>query len=294
MTLDRRSYITLLSFFLATLTSTLLGRDGADLVHSRDTLPVYTQEQAVMRMKGSHVVFGGTVRNVGKYLSKILPSLDVAGAKFASFHVVVYENDSTDETRQSLRDHAKSRQDFTLIFEDGVNEEHRTNRIAYGRNKVLNAVRSLRIPDPAYLVMIDMDSVNSEGTFAETIDTCFAYDNWNAQFSNQRNTYYHDPWALREPGGLDYDCWERYTLTGDFWASVIKWLRKRPEQEALIPVYSAFGGTGIYRLAAIPDDATYSGYSEPRYPGWSGAVCEHVPFHSRLTRLFINTKFYND
>jgi len=253
--------------------------------------PVYARDYAVVIMKQAHVVFAGTGKDVAKYIPKLLFAIDRASEKFASSHVVIYENDSIDETRMLIQEHARGRANFTFIFEDGITMGSRTGRIAHGRNKLLEAVRSLNIPEPSYLVMLDMDNVNSRGLFVDSMETCFQYKNWDALFANQKVEYY-DIYALRETGDLDFDYLERVSYSGDEWSGFNRWERTRPIQDSLVPVISAFGGIGIYRLAAIPAEARYSGSAG------SEAICEHVPFHESLkkhgfTSLFINTQFKN-
>jgi glycosyltransferase involved in cell wall biosynthesis len=254
---------------------------------SNALLPVHSPVEARLNMSVSHLIVGAVARDVAPYLQNILTSIDKAGHKFASYQVIIYENDSRDQTREILQAHAGSRIQYSLIFETGVTESSRTHRLANARNKVLDTAKSLHVSEPAYLLLLDVDDVNAKGTFADSIDTCFHYGDWDALFANQRGVYY-DLWALREPGGLDYDIWERAALNHDTWESIDRWRSVRLEQDPLIPVMSAFGGGGLYRLAAIPQTARYS-----------GETCEHVSFHAAMvasgsSQLFINTKFFND
>jgi hypothetical protein len=78
-------------------------------------------------------------------------------------------------------------------------------RLANGRNKILDKVKKMK--GYQYLVMLDMDDINSSGKFVDSIDTSFKYDNWNVLAGNQTGNYY-DIWALRQPGYIDYDCWK--------------------------------------------------------------------------------------
>ena len=237
-------------------------------------LPVHDESTALQLMKASHVVFGGTCRNVAKYLLNNLLNIDRAGQLFASYHVVIYENDSKDQTRQILIEHAFGRPEYHLIFEDNVPEPARTMRLARGRNKVLDAARGLNISEPAYLVILDLDDINSSGCFVESLPSCFKYTDWDALFGNQLGDYY-DSWPLRqESGWVDY--------------SVVTWGVNRPRQEELTPVKSAFGGLAIYRMSSIPPTAHYTGFT-----------CEHVSFHTSMIeggsdRLFINTNLLTD
>ena len=49
-------------------------------------------------MKKYNVIFGGTIRNVEKYIEKGLFNIDQCGKKFNDYSVILYENDSKDKT----------------------------------------------------------------------------------------------------------------------------------------------------------------------------------------------------
>ena len=57
----------------------------------------------------------------------------------------------------------------------------------------------------------------------------------------------------------------------------------------IIEVDSAFGGLGIYKKSAIPNDAEYIGVDKN-----GDEVCEHVSFHSSIRnnqgKIFINPR----
>ena len=52
----------------------------------------------------------------------------------------------------------------------------------------------------------------------------------------------------------------------------------------LIKVESAFGGLAIYRTAAIPPEANYSGYTETNIE-----ISEHVPFNKKINEYFADS-----
>ena len=123
------------------------------------------------------------MRNVGQYIRKGLADIDRCGAKFRSYVVILYENDSTDDTRSILERYKKK--NYHYIFENDVQEPLRTMRLAHGRNKVLNHMRQIS-HNYDYFVVLDMDDVNQSGTFVDSIDTCFAYEkDWAVLTANQ-------------------------------------------------------------------------------------------------------------
>jgi hypothetical protein len=197
------------------------------------------------------------------------------------------------------------KENYHYIFEDNVQEPSRTKRLARGRNLIIQEMREENKRRPMqYLIMLDLDDVNTNGFFVDTIDTCFEYDpaTWDVLCANQR-TYYYDLWALRKPGLIDGDVWKDKEYKPD--RSDFPHF-KIPYQDGLVSVESAFGGIAVYRIAAIPSTAKYIGNYNPNIPYgkcffWFmkqfHEKCEHVEFNEEIFesggRLFINSRFYN-
>jgi len=242
-------------------------------------------------MKHSSVVFGATVRDVEKYLKKNLEHIDNCGKKFKDYALIIYENDSNDNTKKILEENKKD--NYYYIFESS-NESLRTKRIAHGRNKILEKVRELNSYD--YLIMIDLDNVIHSGKFVETIDSCFVQSNWDVLTGNQSDKYY-DIWAFRKAGLLDWDCWKENgkAIANGMSSSeanhkYVYGVIDKFEPYQLIEVESAFGGIAIYRLKTLPDECKYKGEYDDGMQ-----LCEHVPFHECIKKnggkIFLNTDF---
>ena len=164
-----------------------------------------------------NAIFAGTARNVEKYIQKNLDSIDKCGAKFKSYIVIIYENDSEDNTRNILIKNFKH--NYYYIFEDNIKNPNRTVRIANGRNLILDKVRKINSMSNNmydYLIMLDLDDVNESGTFVNSIEECFKVDveKWDGLMGNQSDKYY-DIWALRCKDVIEYDCWEVYANGND-------------------------------------------------------------------------------
>jgi len=139
-----------------------------------------------------------------------------------------------------------------------------------------------------YMIMSDLDDVIA--TFKPSqLKYLFEHKHWDALFANC-DTYY-DIWALRIKDKwtsdcpfemIDYDCWEKahqYKTKYFINRHQIKIKTKK-----LIPVDSAFGRFGIYRVNKII-------MNENKYNGFGGKRCEHIEFHKGMKRLFICPKF---
>jgi hypothetical protein len=239
-------------------------------------------------MNKYNVIFSGTVRNCEKYIGKTLDNIEICGNKFKSFAVIIYENDSTDNTRAILQEKKKS--NYYYILEDNITEERRTVRLANGRNKILEKARSIsNNTDYDYLIILDMDNVNESGTFIESIETCFEYNvnDWDVLTGNQSDWYY-DIWALRKEN--DYNM--------DFAADPNGLPTRFYEKNGLLEVNSAFGGIAIYKLSSIPKSCKYIGeYKENNEFNIKpyNEKCEHVEFNECIKdnggKLYLNTEF---
>jgi glycosyltransferase involved in cell wall biosynthesis len=221
-------------------------------------------------MRGKHVVFGCTVRNVEPYLPTLLGHIERCGNRFASWRLVVYENDSTDRTRNILQEY--DRDNINCIFEDGVAETSRTKRLAHGRNVILDKIRSL--PGPVdYVIILDADDINVSGRFVDTILNCFdpSLDPWDVMTGNQLNSYYYDIWALRYKPIID---WDIINTSKNFDATNVHF----PENMKPFQVDSAFGGIAIYRWDSMKHCKYVGEYKADNPHGYPAGTekCEHV------------------
>jgi hypothetical protein len=242
-------------------------------------------ENVSQKMKKYNVVFGGTCRNVGNHIEDNLRHIDNCSKKFNSYSVVIYENDSSDNTRELLEKNKK--ENYHYIFENNITENRRTKRLERGRNLVLDKVRELNKDNKYhYFILLDLDDVNKSGDFVNTIDSCFVREDWDVLTANQRASYY-DLWALRNEQ-MNYDCWKEINDKQPLCSNID--FHFEPSQ--FIEVDSAFGGAAIYKLSSVPDFCNYNG----EHPNGE-EKCEHVDFNKCIKdnggKIFINTDFIN-
>ena len=247
----------------------------------------YTNDIVQTLMKKYNVIFAATCRNVEMYAKKIIDNIEECSKKFNDYCVIIYENDSNDNTRKILNNNKKS--NYYYIFEDNIKEPRRTKRIERGRNLILNKVRELNVNNKyQYLIVLDMDDVNYEGRFVNTIDTCFRVDDWDVLCANQIGRYY-DTWALRILPDNNYDCEHLYSAQQNNCGGIH--YNFKPGE--FITVESAFGGTAIYKLSSIPKHCKYNG----EYLNGQ-EKCEHVDFNECIKnsggKIYINGSFIND
>jgi len=242
----------------------------------------------------------------------------IAGLRrdFDEISFAVYENNSSDGTKDVLRRLSRDIPRFSLVSEDLSPERqaeiakvrHKDGRacrieiLAYARERARSLVLS-GFGDCEYVLVVDVDAVlfSFRGILraAEAIDAGSA-DCVSANGLTKR-LLYRDAFAFRStehPIGPEF--------LGDYWTNVVrKRIQRRLGGGDLVPVYSAFGGAALYsmdayragRYTAIPDaeyireqralDFSSANEDElrraspepvPNTNFLSPVVCEHVPF----------------
>jgi hypothetical protein len=248
-------------------------------------------DDALLRRLGDcRIAFLGTARNCAKALPASISKLRELGALFGQAEIHVYENDSSDDTGRLL-DQWAGEGVLHAIREQGIAERMplRTERLAYGRNRLLDAVLARQRWD--YICWADLDGL--VGDRFSTAGFLSNFQNeaaWDAVFPLSWPLYY-DIWALRE----DQICPDDYVWDGAHRLNAAlhagKEIHAATQQLApgrvagWLPVRSAFGGFGLYK-AALAGRGRYTGLHQGR------EICEHVPYHAALlaagARLYLN------
>ena len=227
----------------------------------------------------SKAIFAGCARNIARELENSLPDMYRLASEFDEYAIIVYENDSTDDTLTVLNNFSRNKRNVFIISESNV-LGCRTERLARGRNALLNLARE-KFPDYDLLVMMDMDYTRQNTKSLRQVAESMVGD-WNAITAVSRQNYY-DWWAFRARNlGLDYDCHnEEEKMNGncDEWSIRTKHLRMN---ETFRRVESAFNGIAVYKFQQIPKDAKYVGLKNGK------EICEHVMFHEKLPVIYIH------
>ena len=230
--------------------------------------------------KNKSCIIVGTARNIEQYVYNSINILTDISYLFNYCPIVIYENDSNDNTLSILNNfkHIK------VISEKKV-LGNRTIRLAHGRNTLHNYAVSLNYPFDYYIVC-DLDDKISRLT-PESILSCFNYNDWSMMGANQLGGYY-DLWALRtKDNWCKNDCWDNPH-------NKLSCIHKNiPINSDPIEVDSCFGGTGIYKFE-LTIGCVYKSYKQQFF----SERCEHVSFHEDMKRLhnaklFINPRMIN-
>ena len=208
-----------------------------------------------------NVLLLGVIKNGEKTIKKNMDMLLETSKIFDKCKILVYENNSTDNTKQILSEYKNN---ISIISEDLSNEYIKTNSkiwaytkitgsdhpcriewIANARNKLVSEIRKSEYNEYSHVIWFDIDS---NGWDIGGIYDSFQKKEWDAIFANGLGCggkgEYYDYYALRMknfefgPEILGEHWWNNlYTSK----PQVIK------SENELIPVYSAFAGIGIYK-----------------------------------------------
>jgi hypothetical protein len=208
------------------------------------------------------VLICGIGRNIAKAVPNTIWSATELGSRFSDYHIIFYENNSTDGTRELLKAWAHKNPKVTLISEKiskrrlvkqfAMGVMNRTESIARARNIVLDEAMKRKYDGYKYVVWADLDFLEPWDVEAivETVER--PEQEWDAVFAYGA----YDLFALRS-----VECPVGFELLGlPYWKNMEQ-VSERFVLERNGPwkkVYSAFGGLGIYKRAAIKG-CRYSG-----------------------------------
>jgi len=241
----------------------------------------------------SSAVIVGAARDIEKFIPDSFEKMEMIASLFKQSKIIIYENDSKDNTLEQLIQWQNNNNNVEIITEKNV-PGNRTQRLAHARNTLLEKALTYNYD---YLIVIDTDNANLYLT-KEAILSSFNNDdkfpNWACIGANQLDHYY-DMWALRT-----YDDWMPFdhiiciaNTQDDNYCRASR-IRKIDQNADPIKVKSCFGGLVIYKTKYIQNS---------RYEGMTPnneETCEHVSFNLSIldnnkdVAIYINPKMINN
>lgn len=226
------------------------------------------------RVKASQkkIVIAGLARNIRKRLEFNIPILEQIGSKFQDYQIVIFENDSTDGTRDLIKSWSSQNKHVVLLdccdlgdcdcqlkeknlYDLGAMTQARIDKMAFFRNRYLEYIQT-NLSDYDYMLVIDLDiegSTNIDGIY-HTI----AHRNWDMVALNGRTqlpgtfgtlTNAYDALAYRSINEI------KATENINFGNWFQKWWQMNrlitSSGEKMVPVKSAFNGAGLYQIKSI-------------------------------------------
>jgi glycosyltransferase involved in cell wall biosynthesis len=201
------------------------------------------------------VLICGVCRNVAHALANTRSSIQELGSQFIDYRVIIYENNSTDQTKAFLR--AWEKEDPRLILiseqlsskrmvaESKMKRSHRIEKISRARNIVLDHAMDPYFDDYKYVIWADLDFIKPWDVAGVVETIVHPEQEWDAVFAYGA----YDLFALRfpeSPIGLEL-------LGASYWRRLdeVRHLFALKETDSWKKVYSAFGGLGIYKREAL-------------------------------------------
>lgn len=247
----------------------------------------------------SSIAILGCARNIAKYWNESVSTLKTISNQFQSYKIIIFENDSSDNSLLLLKHFEQSFSHVSILSEKNLTKQIpiRTHRLAYCRQKLLNHLINTNF-NPEYVCVLDLDDVCNQFRAQSFIKKSFQLNkDWDAIFPSSS----YDYWAWRtEICKLNYK--EQRILKNIKYLNLLKQdmnLKPRDPTQFLRIVLSAFGGIGLYK---------YKVYIKGKYDGrnflfsnvkngqfYHNEECEHVNFHHSLgqnTRIRVITGLY--
>jgi hypothetical protein len=261
-------------------------------------------------LKESTLIICGIVRNAEKGLKKNIPVINSLCDRTKDYRVVIYENDSKDQTKQILQKWKVDRSinKIHVSLNEGVVLSNtipsskdvlcnpffskiRIEKMVFFRNQYLHYVRNMNW-QADYVIVIDLDV---DTLFLDGILSSFSLNNeWDAvtsygySLSPYLKRRYHDAYALVEYGKENEPQTEKKIV------QLASEYGKIQYKDAPVRVFSAFGGLAIYRYEAIKNiDYQLIFNNDDKVE----VYCEHYSIYFQMKKLgydrvFINPNMY--
>lgn len=203
------------------------------------------------------------VRDCDKNLKKNIPIINEITSYFKSSIVIIFENDSIDNTKNILKEWSEKSSNVLIQCKDfgnktipdstdnGVNKYFsvaRINKMVKYRNNYLQKLEEINF-NPDFVIVVDLDVTKL--SIKGILHSFGLIDQWDVVTANgysispKLKRRYHDTYALVELGKENIPQTEESILN-----NAQKWNFLQNKQ-SLTPVFSAHGGLSIYRYKAI-------------------------------------------
>ena len=266
---------------------------------------IITFIEAKELIKQKNVIIYGSVRDIQTYFMQSFTNIDILAELFNNIMIIIFENDSTDNTRKMLQ--SWKLQETTkvkkhLILESDLDKIFplRATRLAYCRNKILEYIFQNNLDNTyEYAIHADLDDrfwcIDYEGLI-----NCFQYDSseWDVMTSVGKNKSYYDYWALRvESTWFNKNIFSCHAEGIDFTTKTNEFVKLLKNTNGLLNTSSSFNGLGIYKLCKLKNARYNASYNCPVCFNRNRGCFEdndHIGLHNSLNKnngkLFINTK----
>ena len=244
--------------------------------------------------KNYRVVFCFLARNSSYHVNKMRVKIETIGRHFKNYHVLLFENDSNDGTREMLQDWASENSKITILdccslgnceckldwkkaTYDGVHSKSRIDKMRMMRQYMLDHVKK-DFANWDYSIVMDFDLEGS--IFKDGFFTSFAYNQFDVMFASGLTLFpvffnkymLYDAWAFLAEND-EIDNINKTDIIKDFFHQS-KTLFKYPINFQIKKAKSGFNGFAIYKISSIMS-ASYINKI-------SNSNCEHIDLHLHM------------
>jgi hypothetical protein len=209
-----------------------------------------------------NVLICGVVKNAATQLQSNIDSAIELGKRCDKYKIVIYENNSTDNTKTILNTYS-SNPHVRILSEDipsdvikkkskiwaytkvtGSDHPCRIEQISNARNKLVDEFQKDLYTNFNYVVMIDFDS--KMFIIDGILDSLRLVKENPKRIIYANSVNYYDYYALRS-SHTEHSLFGPELLGEHFWQLMsTPPLQIAPTSTSLVPVYSAFNGIGVY------------------------------------------------
>lgn len=264
---------------------------------------VYSRKKGEKVLANSKIIICSIVRDCAKDLINNIKVINQLCDLSKEYFIIVFENDSKDNTKNVLRKWANERDNIYISLKDlnlgntipnsesttsnPFYSKARIDKMAMYRNQYLDYVDKMNVVgDFIIIVDLDVSNINLDGILHS-----FGQDReWDAIAANgislspKISTRYHDTYALVESGFQNISQTEETIKNNQYRFSFLK------KGLTLFQVFSAYGGLVIYRYEVV------KGLRYAVLPNDDKRVevrCEHFGLNKQIQNRGYNKFFIN-
>jgi len=251
-----------------------------------DALDPSTLALGAKEMLNHKIAIVGITRDNLREFAMMRASLEMVGKAFQDYRIILFENDSTDGTKEALALWQRHNTRVKVISHDYHHKKRPSIKfLADARNHYIKELKNAEYQDFDIVMMIDMDMEFGidiraiQNSFAKVSEWDMVCSNglkdnqmWDA-FAFRSEQYPYGPKEYRRICDADKNDpkWGQICHNGSpYWNNVVPSIQRAYDiSDPLVPVHSCFGGMAFYKKDFI---------SGCMYDSIKGD-CEHVPFH---------------
>ena len=258
-------------------------------------------KQGLVKMKQTKIVFAGLCINIEDKMDKLVKRMEHLGSFFSEYKIVIFENDSKDNTRARLLAWQDSNPNVHIVecpeheycklatlsaTKHGTFSPSRMKKMADYRNRTLKTIKE-HYAHYDCLCILDLD-ITGPVSITGLAHSFGLYDKWDSISAFGLNgisltagtPVYYDPIAFKDLAGHNI---HRRLIDS---IPIIKQVMQNKRGDLPFQVQSAFAGLALYKMHVIRQNIDYT-------PHDGIYVCEHIILHENMIRAGFDRIYVN-